>query len=307
MSEPAADPRPDTAPPRGQELLRAVAVMEALRAPDGDAWTHTQTHASLARYLLEETHEVLEVIEDPAAHGPGALADELGDLLFQILFHARLGEEEDPPWDVDTVARSFVAKMERRNPHVFGPERDAALADPGDVEEIIAQWHAVKAAEKAERAAAAAAAAGAASAADPSTAPAPTSGADDTADAPGAAEREPSDPWSAGIPARLPALQRAAKMVHRARSAGQLNQLLAAADRAAAPAGPAAASTGPATRAGSAEPSPGSEPPATAEAVVPDALGRALLDLVVAAEAQDVDPESALRSLLTRLGSAAPR
>lgn len=245
MSEPAADPRPDAAPPRGQELLRAVAVMEALRAPDGDAWTHTQTHASLARYLLEETHEVLEVIEDPAAHGPGALADELGDLLFQILFHARLGEEEDPAWDVDTVARSFVAKMERRNPHVFGPERDAALADPGDVEEIIAQWHAVKAAEKAETAAAA------------------------------AAEQEPSDPWSAGIPARLPALQRAAKMVHRARSAGQLDQLLAAADRAAAP--------------------------------DPDELGRALLDLVVAAEAQDVDPESALRSLLTRLGPVAPR
>src|SRR5699024_11854399 len=82
---------------RGSALLRAVEVMEALRAPDGDAWTHRQTHASLARYLLEETHEVLEVIDDPAGHEPGALADELGDLLFQILFHARVGEEEDPP------------------------------------------------------------------------------------------------------------------------------------------------------------------------------------------------------------------
>lgn len=247
MSDPQSDPipAPEPAPEaerdpgrpaRGSALLRAVEVMEALRAPEGDAWTHRQTHASLARYLLEETHEVLEVIDDPSAHGPGALADELGDLLFQILFHARVGEEADPPWDVDDVARAFVEKMERRNPHVFGERTEEALADPGDVEAIIAQWHAVKAAERA---------------------------------ASGAREKG----WFDGIPAGVPALQTAAKAVHRARSEGRLEELLEAADDAA--------------RAEDAQ-DWGAD------------VARALLDLVVAAESRDDDPESALRALLTR-------
>ena len=239
--------RPDQ--PRGSALLRAVAVMEALRGPAGDAWTHRQSHASLARYLLEETHEVLEVIDDPDSHGPGALADELGDLLFQILFHARVGQEEDPAWDVDDVARAFVAKMERRNPHVFGAEPQRALADPGDVEEIIAQWHAVKAAERAS-----------------------------------SGQRDPG--WFDSIPAQLPALQTAAKAVHRARSAGRLEELLHAADAAAEAADGAAEQD--------------EEQPAAQDGEQGGQLGRALLDLVVAAEEQDVDPESALRSLLAR-------
>jgi uncharacterized protein YabN with tetrapyrrole methylase and pyrophosphatase domain len=223
-------------PARGSALLRAVEVMAALRAPDGDAWTHRQSHASLARYLLEEAHEVLEVIDDPAAHGAGALADELGDLLFQILFHARVGEDEDPPWDVDDVARSFVAKMERRNPHVFGARPEEALEDPADVEQIVAQWHAVKAAESAEQ---------------------------------GVRRKG----WFDGIPSGLPALQTAAKAVHRARSEGRLEELLEAAD--------AAAGAEDADRWGG-------------------DVARALLDLAVAAEARDDDPETALRALLAR-------
>lgn len=217
--------------------------MEALRAPDGDAWTHQQTHASLARYLLEETHEVLEVIDDPAVHGPGALADELGDLLFQILFHARVGQEETPAWDVDTVARAFVAKMERRNPHVFGDRREEALEDPEDIEQIVAQWHAVKAAENAQK----------------------STGERGE----GAGQKG----WFDGIPAQLPALQTAAKAVHRARSAGRLDELLEASDQAAAA-------------------EDGEEWGAD--------IGRALLDLAVAAEARDADPETALRALLAR-------
>ncbi|MCT1386436.1 tetrapyrrole methyltransferase [Brachybacterium sp. p3-SID1565] len=223
--------------PRGTALLRAVEVMEALRAPDGDAWTHRQTHASLARYLLEETHEVLEVIDTPAAHGSTALTDELGDLLFQILFHARIGQDEDPAWDVDDVARSFIAKMERRNPHIFGEDRDRALHDRADVDEIIAQWHAVKAAEQ------------------------EASGGRRTG-------------WFDSIPAGLPSLQTAAKAVHRARSAGRLEELLESADH---------------------------------QVDTEDRedwggdIGRALLDVVVAAEARDIDPESALRSLLARM------
>ncbi|MFC7376802.1 MazG nucleotide pyrophosphohydrolase domain-containing protein [Brachybacterium sp. GCM10030267] len=235
------DPREaDPAPARGSELLRAVEVMEALRAADGDAWTHQQTHASLARYLLEETYEVLEVIDDPSAHGPGALADELGDLLFQILFHARVGQESDPAWDIDDVARAFVAKMERRNPHVFGENRTETLEDPGDVEEIIAQWHAAKAAER-------------------------------------RASGQGEKGWFEGIPAQLPALQSAAKVVHRARSAGRLDELLEAADGAAA---------------------------AEDSGQWGGNLGRSLLDLVVTAEARDDDPETALRALLTRMAAA---
>jgi XTP/dITP diphosphohydrolase len=244
VSTPQSPEPPADDVPRGHALLRAVEVMEALRAPAGDAWTHRQTHASLARYLLEETHEVLEVLDDPAAHGPGALADELGDLLFQILFHARVGQEEDPPWDIDDVARSFVAKMERRNPHIFGEHTEEALENPSDVEEIIAQWHAVKAREAA---------------------------ADTGADDPAAAPR--TSAWADGIPAELPALQTAAKIVHRARSAGGLDELLEAADAAAA-----------------AEDSGdwGAD------------LGGAMLFRVVAAAARDDDPETALRSLMAR-------
>lgn len=252
-------PVPSDPAPRGSALLRAVEVMEALRAPTGDAWTHRQTHASLARYLLEETHEVLEVIDDPGAHGPGALADELGDLLFQILFHARVGEEEEPAWDVDDVARSFVAKMERRNPHVFGDATEQALADPADVEEIIAQWHAVKAAEAAE-------AREASEAREPAGAGEPAEAGQEPA---GAGHRG----WADGIPAELPALQTAAKIVHRARSAGGLEELLAAAD--AASGAEDAADWG-------------------------GDLARSLLDLVVVAEARDDDPETALRALLAR-------
>lgn len=259
---------PGSPTPRGAALLRAVEVMDALRAPTGDAWTHQQSHASLARYLLEETHEVLEVIEDPAAHGPRALPDELGDLLFQILFHARLGQEQEPAWDVDDVARAFIAKMERRNPHVFGPEREQALADPEDVEQIIAQWHAVKAAERARSDAAA----DAAGDLDPGAGAGGCEGSGRT--------------WFESIPARLPALQTAAKAVHRARSDGRLEELLAAADTAAGisadtPAGAPAVGDGDAAQWGG-------------------DLARELLALVVAAEARDVDPESALRTLLAR-------
>jgi uncharacterized protein YabN with tetrapyrrole methylase and pyrophosphatase domain len=250
---------------RGSELLRAVEVMDALRAPDGDAWSALQTHHSLARYLLEETHEVLEAIQalpldreqvqDGPDGGPvtAALADELGDLLFQILFHARLGEEEDPSWDIDDVARAFVAKMERRNPHVFGDDPEAALDDPDDVEQIVAQWHAVKAAERGT---------------DPSGI-GPAQGADGI------------DPaWFQGIPQALPALQTAAKVVHRARSAGGLEALRTSADGVTA--------------------APDTEQWGGGAA-------RELLDLVIDMESRDEDPETALRTLLARLQGAGPR
>ena len=131
-TEPAGTPAP-----RGSELLRSVEIVDALRGEGGDAWSAQQTHESLARYLLEETYEVLEAIEQGDGD-PRALVDELGDLWFQILFHARLGEEESAPWSIDDVARAFNEKMERRNPHVFGDDAASALAHRDDVDEIVA-------------------------------------------------------------------------------------------------------------------------------------------------------------------------
>jgi len=253
----------------GHRLLRAVAVMDALRRAGGDAWSAQQTHQSLARYLLEESYEVLDVLEDPAAHVPGAIVDELGDLLFQILFHARIGLDEDPAWGIDDVADAFIAKMERRNPHVFGPE--GALEHPEDVEAIIAQWHAVKAQEKAAQKARGQALRDARRGAPTASGGSPSTGGAEPGGDPTPGTSPVAEHLSA-IPSRLPALQTAAKAVHRARSAGHLPELLAAADAVVA----------------------AEDAPEGAD------LARDMIAQVIAAEARDVDPESALRALLAR-------
>src|SRR6188508_3257107 len=107
------------------------------------AWKAGQTHRSLARYLLEETHETLEAIDTGDAE---LLREELGDLLLQIYFHAVIAEETGE-FTLDDVAADIVAKMRRRNPHVFSPDRagDAARGTP---EEINEAWEAIKATEK---------------------------------------------------------------------------------------------------------------------------------------------------------------
>ena len=123
----------------GARLLDAVAVMDRLRSPGGCPWDAEQTHASLAPYLLEEAYEAFEALEDGDTAG---LREELGDLLLQVLFHARLGHEEVPRWSVDDVADALVAKLVGRHPHVFG---DASVDDAAHVE---ARWEQLKAAEK---------------------------------------------------------------------------------------------------------------------------------------------------------------
>ncbi|GAA1738946.1 MazG family protein [Aeromicrobium alkaliterrae] len=128
-------------PPQGHALLELVEVMDRLRREC--AWTAEQTHETLARYVLEETHEVLEALD---SGDRTALRDELGDLLMQVVFHARIAEEAgDERFDVDDVARGIADKLRRRNPHVFG---DGEARTP---DEIDAAWQAVKAQEKAER------------------------------------------------------------------------------------------------------------------------------------------------------------
>ena len=131
---------PDGARP-GEAFVELVAVMDRLRREC--AWTQEQTHASLARYLLEEAHETLDALESGDSEH---LRDELGDLLMQVVFHARIAEEgyagSGGGWDVDVVARAITAKLVRRNPHVFG---EGTARTP---EEIDAAWQAVKATEE---------------------------------------------------------------------------------------------------------------------------------------------------------------
>lgn len=130
---------PEPAP--GSALLEAVAVMDRLRSPGGCPWDAAQTHASLAPYAIEEAHEVADAAETGDPH---ALAEELGDLLLQVLFHARIAAEaqDGESFDIDDVARGLVAKMVRRHPHVFA---DASADTP---EQVHAQWDVIKAEEK---------------------------------------------------------------------------------------------------------------------------------------------------------------
>jgi XTP/dITP diphosphohydrolase len=125
-------------------LLELVAVMDRLRVEC--PWDRQQTHRSLARYLLEETYETLEAIEGHReGDGPAHLREELGDLLLQVVFHARIASErpaEDGGFDVEDVAGGIVDKLVHRHPHVFAGLKVA------DAEEVDRNWEALKAAEK---------------------------------------------------------------------------------------------------------------------------------------------------------------
>jgi len=123
----------------GSRLLELVAVMDRLRSPGGCPWDAEQTHVSLAGYLLEEAHEAVEAID----HGDlDALREELGDVLLQVVFHARVAQEQPGGWDVDDVADGIIAKLIRRHPHVFA---DTVVSGASEVE---ANWDAIKQAEK---------------------------------------------------------------------------------------------------------------------------------------------------------------
>lgn len=130
-------------------LARAIEIMDRLRSPGGCPWDAQQTHASLAKYLVEETYEVLEAID---VDDPALLREELGDVLFQVLFHARIAHErgDGAAFSLDDVAGDLADKMIRRHPHVFGDS-----AAPGSVaagitaDEVNARWEAQKATEKA--------------------------------------------------------------------------------------------------------------------------------------------------------------
>lgn len=127
--------------PAGKALQEAIAVMDTLRSEGGCPWDREQTHASLAPYAVEEAHEVAEAAESGDRE---ELIEELGDLLLQVLFHARVGAEGSlgRPFDLEDVAATLVAKLRRRHPHVFARSEARTSA------EVTARWDVIKAQEK---------------------------------------------------------------------------------------------------------------------------------------------------------------
>lgn len=113
--------------------------MDQLRSPGGCPWDAEQTHESLARYLLEETYEALEAMD---TGNVSELREELGDLLLQVVFHARIAQEQESDFTLDSIAQGVVDKLVRRHPHVF----DGANFETN--EELEANWAAVKLQEK---------------------------------------------------------------------------------------------------------------------------------------------------------------
>ena len=133
---PALDPMDNLASPHGM-----AAISARLRAPDGCPWDRRQTHLTLRPYLLEEAYETVDAIENGS---PADLAEELGDLLLQVILHAQFAAEEGA-FDLTDVYRSIAGKIVRRHPHVFGE------VTVDGVEQVVSNWETIKAGERAER------------------------------------------------------------------------------------------------------------------------------------------------------------
>ncbi|MEO6712648.1 MAG: nucleoside triphosphate pyrophosphohydrolase [Mycobacteriales bacterium] len=125
----------------GARLLDLVSTMDRLRSPGGCPWDAKQTHETLAHYLVEETYEALDAIEGGDLAG---LREELGDVLLQVVFHARVAQEREDGtgWTIDDVAGGIVEKLVSRHPHVFGD------VEVSGADEVVDNWEQLKAAEK---------------------------------------------------------------------------------------------------------------------------------------------------------------
>ena len=122
------------------ELLRLREVMDKLRSPGGCPWDAEQDHESLLKYLLEESYEFIEAVENKDRT---SMQEELGDLLLQVYFHSRMAEEDaDNPFNVEDVAKTVTDKLIRRHPHVFGGTKVESSS------EVLENWEAQKATEK---------------------------------------------------------------------------------------------------------------------------------------------------------------
>ncbi len=122
------------------ELIRLREVMDKLRSPGGCPWDAEQDHTSLLKYLLEESYEFIESVEN---NDRAAMQEELGDLLLQVYFHSRMAEEDaKQPFNIEDVAKSVADKLIRRHRHVFAGESVSGSA------EVLENWEKQKAAEK---------------------------------------------------------------------------------------------------------------------------------------------------------------
>jgi tetrapyrrole methylase family protein/MazG family protein len=177
----AAAPKRKSPPPKqiGKLFEDLVAVQARLRAPGGCPWDREQTHATLRTYLVEEAYEVLDAIEKANSHD---LAEELGDLLLQVLFHADLAREAGT-FDITHVISGIHDKMIRRHPHVFGNVKAETSG------EVLKNWAQLKAKEK-------------------------------QAAAKGSQAQESSSSLLQGVPRNLPALLEAYQMTRRAAQVG---------------------------------------------------------------------------------------
>lgn len=125
----------------GEALEQLTSLISRLRSPEGCPWDRRQTPESFKHYLLEEAHELHESL---AGDDPGHIREELGDLLFQVLFLAEIFAERRD-FTLSEVINGIISKMIRRHPHVFGDQK------AGSEEDLRRQWQAIKAAEEAEK------------------------------------------------------------------------------------------------------------------------------------------------------------
>ena len=132
-----------------QEFTRLLTIMNTLRSPGGCPWDGEQTHESLVRYLIEESYEVVEAIEDTDGVNRELLKEELGDVLLQVVFHSRVAEETPTSaggFSIADVLKGLNDKLESRHPHVFAASDSADTA-----QDVETRWEELKKKEKPER------------------------------------------------------------------------------------------------------------------------------------------------------------
>ena len=126
---------------KNKDFYNFCKIIAALRAPDGCPWDREQTHKSLSKHLIEEAYEAKEAIDE---ENPEKIADELGDVLLQIVMHAQIGKEEGT-FTIDDVIKSVSEKMIERHPHVFG---DAVAKDSA---KVLENWEEIKKAQRKQK------------------------------------------------------------------------------------------------------------------------------------------------------------
>jgi len=125
---------------QGSQLQRLVEVMDRLRSPGGCPWDAEQTHESLLKYLLEESYEFVDAVQSGNRID---MREELGDVLLQVYFHARIAQDdEQDPFTIEDVAQTIAEKLIRRHPHVFDG------LEVGSSDEVLKNWEDIKRAEK---------------------------------------------------------------------------------------------------------------------------------------------------------------